>query len=144
MASEPFVIERVYDAPVKTVWNAITDDQAIKQWFMEFEKFEPRVGCDFQFTAEHKGFTYVHHCSVTEVVPDKQLAYSWRYEGYEGDSLVTFELFPEGNKTRIKLTHAGLETFPKLPSFARENFVAGWTSLVGESLKAYVEKQGAE
>src|SRR5262245_7842155 len=144
MANEPFVIERVYDAPVAAVWKAITDDQAIKQWFMPFENFEPRVGCEFEFTAEDKGITFVHHCRVTEVVPQQRLAYSWRYEGHEGDSLVTFELFPQGEKTRIKLTHAGLETFPKLPSFARENFVAGWTSLIGDLLKAYVEKQEAK
>ncbi|MCL4540124.1 MAG: hypothetical protein M1378_11115 [Bacteroidetes bacterium] len=31
------------------------------------------------------------------MVPQKKLAYSWRYEGHEGNSRVTFELFPKGN-----------------------------------------------
>ncbi len=40
----------------------------------------------------------------------EKLQYSWRYDGYEGNSFVTFELFAEGDKTRVKLTHEGLET----------------------------------
>ena len=141
MNAEPFVIERELDAPVATVWSAITDQTAIKKWFFEFEEFKPEVGFEFQFSGEDKGVTFLHHCKVTEVVPQKKLAYSWRYDGYEGDSLVTFELFPVGDKTRIKLTHTGLETFPKLPSFAKENFAKGWTSLIGELLKNFVEKR---
>ena len=144
MKAEPLVIERVLDAPLARVWNAITDETAIKKWFLEFEEFQPRVGCEFQFTGDDKGIKYLHHCRVTEVVPEKKLSYSWRYEGYEGDSLVTFELSPVGNKTRVKLTHAGLETFPKIPSFVRENFEKGWTNLIGESLKNLVEKHDSK
>jgi len=75
------------------------------------------------------------------VIVGKKLVYSWRYDGYEGNSIVTFELFEEGNTTRVKLTHAGLETFPKdKPDFARESFVKGWTYIIGTSLKDFVEK----
>ena len=55
-----------------------------------------------------------------------------------------FELFPEDGKTRLKLTHEGLETFPKTPSFARKNFMEGWTQIVGSSLKGFVEGDGAD
>jgi hypothetical protein len=55
---------------------------------------------------------------------------------------VTFELFPEGNQTRVKLTHTGLDTFPgDIPDFAKKNFATGWTDILGESLKSYLEKQ---
>ena len=81
-----------------------------------------------------------HLCKVTEVVPGKKLAYSWRYDGYPGDSLVTFELFETGEKTRLKLTHAGLETFAHLnPDFAVSNFVEGWTHILGTSLKEFLD-----
>jgi hypothetical protein len=53
--------------------------------------------------------------------------------------LVTFELFAQGNKTRLKLTHEGLESFPPIPDFAKTNFAEGWTSLIGSSLKDFVE-----
>jgi uncharacterized protein YndB with AHSA1/START domain len=138
-----FVIERVFDAPVALVWQAITDKDAIKQWSFDMKGFEPVVGCEFEFTGEKDGVVYVHRSVVKEVIPQKKFAYSWRYEGYAGDSLVTMELFPEGNKTRFKLTHDGLDSFPPLPKFARENFAAGWMAIVGSLLKAFVEKDGA-
>jgi uncharacterized protein YndB with AHSA1/START domain len=83
--------------------------------------------------------TYHHLCKITEVVPQKKLAYTWRYKGHEGNSLVTFELFGDGDKTRLKLAHEGLETFPKTPSFARKSFVQGWTQIIGSSLKDFLE-----
>jgi uncharacterized protein YndB with AHSA1/START domain len=142
MKNEPFVIERTYDAPVEKIWKAITDKDEMKQWYFSFEEFKPEVGFEFQFEGgPDKGPKYLHLCKITEVIPKKKLTYSWRYDGYEGISYVTFELFSEGNKTRIKLTHEGIETFPKSnPDFAKENFAMGWTDIVGRSLKDFVEK----
>jgi uncharacterized protein YndB with AHSA1/START domain len=138
----PFVIERTFNAPVELVWKAITTREDMKQWYFELEEFKAKAGFEFKFTVEHEGFTYVHHCRVTEAIPNKKLAYTWRYEGYAGDSLVTFELFAEGGQTRLKLTHKGLDTFPRIPAFARSNFMGGWTSLIGSSLKEFVEQGG--
>ena len=70
----------------------------------------------------------------------KKLKYSWQYRDYEGLSFVTFELFAEGDKTRLKLTHEGLETFPAIKDFARESFEGGWNYIIGKSLKEYMEK----
>ena len=79
-------------------------------------------------------------CKITKVVPGKKLQYSWRYKGYEGISFVTFELFAEGNKTRLVLTHDGLETFPATnEDFAKENFVEGWNTIIGTLLPKFVE-----
>ena len=74
------------------------------------------------------------------MVPEKKLAYTWQYENYAGESLVSFKLFPEGDRTRVRLTHEGLDTFPKLPDFARKNFTMGWTHIVGTGLKDFVER----
>jgi len=52
--------------------------------------------------------------------------------GHPGDSVVTFDLFAEGGKTRLRLTHEGLETFPKLPR-RQANFAAGLAEIVGTS-----------
>jgi uncharacterized protein YndB with AHSA1/START domain len=142
MKKEPFIIERTYNAPVEKVWKAITDKNEMKQWYFDLAEFKPVVGFEFQFTGEgHKGEKYLHLCKITDVVPDKKLAYSWRYEGFEGISFVTFELFDEAGKTRLKLTHEGLETFPaNNPDFAKESFAEGWTHIIGKSLKEFVEK----
>lgn len=140
MKNEPFVIERVLNAPADIVWKAITDKEQMKQWYFNLAEFKPVVGFEFQFEGGTETKTFLHKCKITEVIPGKKLKHSWRYDGYEGNSFVTFELFPEGNKTRIKLTHEGLETFPAIPEFAKENFAAGWTDIIGTSLKNFVEK----
>jgi uncharacterized protein YndB with AHSA1/START domain len=140
---EPLVVERTFDAPVALVWKALTDKEDIKQWSFNISEFAPRVGFEFQFYGGDENVKYLHRCKVTEAIPNKRLAYTWRYEGYAGDSLVTFELFAQGGKTRLRLTHEGLETFPKLPAFARKNFEQGWTEIVGTSLKNLVEGRHA-
>jgi uncharacterized protein YndB with AHSA1/START domain len=137
--TEPLVIERTFNASVEQVWKALTSKEDIKRWSFDMKEFKPELGFEFQFTGGKEGVTFFHHCKITDVIPNKKLAYSWRYEGYEGDSLVTFELFAEGGGTRLKLTHEGLETFPKIPDFAKSNFVAGWTHIIGSSLKEFVE-----
>ncbi|MEP7169333.1 MAG: SRPBCC domain-containing protein [Bacteroidota bacterium] len=142
MKIEPFVIERAYNAPVEKVWKAISDKDEMKKWYFDLPEFKAEVGSKFTFSGgKEDGIQYLHLCKITEVIPQKKLTYSWRYEGYEGNSFVTFELFAEGNQTRLKLTHAGLETFPVTnPDFAKENFVEGWTQIIGTSLKEHVEK----
>ncbi len=144
MKGEPLVIERVYNAPADRVWQAITDNAQMKQWYFDIDAFKAEPGFRFSFIGENEGRRYVHLCEVTEVVPGKKLAYSWTYQDYPGHSLVSFELFPQGNKTRVVLTHTGLETFPAdNPDFKRTNFMEGWTHIIGTGLKTFVEKEGA-
>lgn len=141
MSNQPFVIERTYNAPIEKVWKAITDKDQMKQWYFDIAAFKPEIGFEFQFEAGKGKKCYLHLCKITEVIIGRKLTYSWRYDGYEGNSFVTFELFAEGDKTRLKLTHTGLETFPMSnPDFAKENFATGWTALIGTSLKEFVEK----
>jgi uncharacterized protein YndB with AHSA1/START domain len=137
--AEAVVIERTFAAPVARVWKALTDVGEMKQWYFDLKEFKPEVGFEFEFIVEHEGMKYHHLCKITEVIPQRKIAYTWRYKGHEGDSLVTIKLFAEGDKTRLKLTHEGLETFPKTPAFARKNFETGWTAIIGSELKQFLE-----
>jgi uncharacterized protein YndB with AHSA1/START domain len=139
-AAKALVLERTYHAPVARVWKALTDVDQMREWYFDLKEFKPQVGFEFGFVVEHEGNTYDHRCQVTEVIPQKKIAYTWRYQGHEGNSLVTIELSPDGDKTRLKLTHEGLETFPKTPAFARGNFEKGWTAIIGTELKQFVER----
>src|SRR5438477_12658565 len=137
--TETVVIERTFKAPVAKVWQALTDVDQMRQWYFDLKGFRLEVGFEFDFVVEHEGNSYHHRCKITEVIPQKKIAYTWRYKGEPGDSLVTFELFGEGEKTRLKLTHEGIESFPKTPAYARKNFEAGWTAIIGSELKQFVE-----
>lgn len=143
MRSESILIEQTYQAPTSMVWKALTDKDEMKLWYFDLPEFKPLVNCEFQFMggpAEDR--QYKHICQVTEVISDKKIAYSWRYEGYPGNTLVTFELYDEGDQTKLKLTHEGLETFPaENPDLAKENFVVGWNWIIGTSLKEFLDKK---
>lgn len=136
---EPLIVESTYNAASNEVWQAITDRKDMKNWYFDVPEFTPEVGTEFTFKGENEGRVYIHHCKVIEVIPGRRLTHSWAYEGYEGMSYVTFELTPEGDQTKIRLIHEGLETFPPLPDFARNNFKEGWTMIIGTLLKNYVE-----
>ena len=139
MNNDPIVIEKIYNASIDRVWKAITDKDQIKQWFAEMVGFRPEVGAEFHFDGKDAGVVYDHSCKVLEVTPNKKLSYSFS-KGGEGNTLVSFELVAEGNKTKLKLTHSGFETFPQdKPAFARSNFFGGWTALIGKRLMELVE-----
>jgi len=136
------VIERIFDAPVEKVWRALTDETQMKQWyFPSMPSFKPVVGFETRVDVEHEGVVYEHLWKVTEAIPNKKIAYSWRYVGNPGESLVSFELFPEGKRTRLKLSHTGLASFdPQAnPQYASKNFFGGWTHFAGELAK-FLEK----
>lgn len=141
MNTEPFVIERTYNAPIEKVWQAITDKNKMKEWYFDLQEFKAEVGFEFQFIGGTEEKSYLHLCRINDVIPGKKLTHTWKYDGYSGQSFVTFELFDEGYKTSLKLTHAGLETFPPEPDFSRGNFEMGWTDILGRSLKEFVEKK---
>lgn len=133
-------VERTFKAPVSVVWKALTDKNEMKKWYFDLKEFKAEKGFVFQFVGgPPDGIQYTHVCEVTEVIPEKKLTYSWRYEGYEGISYVTFELRAVGNETIVTLTHTGIESFPKHPDFALGNFKEGWNQIINASLKEYVE-----
>ena len=138
--ADSVIVERTLKAPVTRVWKALTDVDQMREWYFDLKEFKPQVGFEFEFSVEHEGTTYHHLCRVTEVIPEKKIAYTWRYKSEPGDSLVTIELFAEGDNTRLKLTHTGIESFPKTPAYARKNFEQGWTAIIGTELKQFVEK----
>lgn len=135
----PLTFERIYNAPVERVWRALTEPEQIAAWFVPFSDFKPEPGFEFTFMGVTKeGTPKKHLCRVIEAVTNVKLSYSWRYEGFPGDSLVTWELAQDGDRTKLTLTHAGLETFPAEPAFARENYEKGWTHFTG-TLQTLVE-----
>lgn len=131
MKNEPLIIERTYDAPIHKVWQALTDKEKMRQWYFDLPDFKPEVGSVFTFEAGPAEEKYLHECKITEIVPNKKIAYTWRYPGYEGQSEVSFELSGDDGKTHLTLTHKGLESFPQTDVFKKENFNQGWTYFAG-------------
>ncbi|HRG88609.1 MAG TPA: SRPBCC domain-containing protein, partial [Chitinophagales bacterium] len=63
--TEPFVIERLLNAPVALVWKAISNKEEMKKWYFDLAAFKPEVGFEFSFTAGSETKQYLHLCKVT-------------------------------------------------------------------------------
>jgi len=139
----PFKFEHVYDAPIEMVWRALTNENEMRAWyFPQLKEFKPIVGFDFVFAND--GSSYQKEWRVTKVEYGSVLAHSWIYRGYAGSSEVNFELFKEGDKTRLILTHTGLASFPHDQHFARHRFEDGWKQILGINLKNHLVQRVRE
>ncbi|MBS1662543.1 MAG: SRPBCC domain-containing protein, partial [Bacteroidetes bacterium] len=134
------VIERTYDASVERVWAAITDPDQMRQWYMPLNDFRPEVGFETGFDVETKDKKkkFPHIWKVTEVIPGRKISYEWKFAGTPGTSIVTFELIPIGQKTKLTLTHIGLDSFRGYQGLETTNFREGWTNLLGTKLMNFL------
>lgn len=126
--------ERVYDA-----W---TQPARFASWFAassegpcELPEFDCQVGGKYRFRMKGSdGESYVGFGTYLELDRPRRISFTWQWEesGTEkGESRVTVDLTPEGEGTRVVLTHeklAGVES--------RELHSQGWTGCLSR-LVAY-------
>ncbi len=138
----PIIVEQTFDKAIEVVWQAITDIDHMHQWYFEnIPSFKTEVGFKTQFTVISEGRNFLHMWEITEVVPSKRIAYSWKYKEYAGEGLVVFELSVYNDLTKLKLTNSVLESFPDdIPEFKRESCISGWEYFIQFRLKEYLEK----
>lgn len=129
-------LERLLDAPVETVWRYLTEAELRSRWFMGGT--DATAGGEFELVVDH------------DKLSDKIAPYPENYASYKGtiwvekvirfeppnllettfqggkNGTVTYELFPDGERTRLVLTHAGIES----PT-GFQDFGSGWNSHLG-------------
>lgn len=138
----PVIVEQIYKASITKVWNAITEEYQMKKWYFDtMVSFKPVVDFETEFNVLSNGKDYLHIWKIIEVIPEKKITYSWKFGGYPGQSLVSFEISKENNLTILKLTEVGIESFPQdNPDFKRDSRIDGWTYFIKKRLKEYLER----
>lgn len=137
--TQPVVKEITIDAPVSRVWDALTKKEQIAKWLMPSDNFELTVGATFNMTGSSKGVEYPHICTITEIVPEKKLSYTWAVKDKLSDTLVTYELEEQEGKTKLTLTHSGWDKITLATEGAfRNDYNNGWEQVI-PGLKKYVE-----
>jgi len=141
MGNQLIVVEGIFNVPVSKVWNAITRKDEMKKWYFDLYEFRPEPGFQFQFWGgPAPDRQYLHLCEIIDAIPEKKLSHTWRYDGYPGNTMVTFELTEQDGKTLLRLSHQGIETFPEdNEDLSIGNFIAGWNSIIHVSLRNYLE-----
>jgi uncharacterized protein YndB with AHSA1/START domain len=132
-APDTIRLERMLDAPVETVWRYLTEAELRRDWFMGGS--DARPDSEFELVVDHDNLS-----AGTVPYPESYAAFKgavWtekviRFEpprllettfqgGKNGN--VTYELFPEGDRTRLVLTHSGIES-----GTGAQDFGGGWNS----------------
>ena len=139
--STPITVQHPINAPVEKVWKALTDKNEMKSWYFDIRDFELETGKEFNFYEPGGANQYHHQGEILEIIPDRKLKHTWSYPDFSVlKTIVIWELLPENGQTLVKLTHEGIENFKDLgDGFSRENFTEGWNTIIGQSLKEYLE-----
>lgn len=137
--TQPVVKELTIDAPISKVWKALTEKEQIAKWLMPSDNFELKVGTTFNMLGTSKGVEYPHICTITEIIPEKKLSYTWAVKDKLSDTLVTYELEELNGKTKLTLTHSGWDKVTLAAEGAfRDDYTNGWNQVL-PGLKNYVE-----
>jgi uncharacterized protein YndB with AHSA1/START domain len=133
IAPDAIRLERMLDAPPQTVWRYLTEAELRGQWFMGGT--DARPGSEFDLLVDH------------DKLSDEDVPYPESYAAFKGavwsekvirfepprlletsfqsgkNGTVTYELFPDGERTRLVLTHSGIES-----GTGAQDFGSGWNS----------------
>ena len=142
MKSDSLIVENTYNVAADKIWKGLTDNDEIKKWYFQLKDFKPEIGFKFEFLGgPEEGPHFLHLCEITQLVESQKLAYTWRYDGYPGNSEVSWELFEQAGQTRVVITHTGLESFSENgKDFSKDSFKGGWTYFLNDALKNYLEQ----
>ena len=99
--------EELLPHPIEAVWSALTNASAISAWLMRTRDFKPTVGTRFGLKTQLLSKSGWVEAEVTELEPLKRMVWAWSVADDAPQTTVTFELTPEDEGTRLKLTHVG-------------------------------------
>jgi uncharacterized protein YndB with AHSA1/START domain len=95
--------ETVLEAEPDRVWEALTDDELLSEWFAERARIDPREGGEVEFDCDDGS----RRGTVQRVEAERELAFTWSRDG-AGESLVTFSLEPVEIGTRLTVVERAL------------------------------------
>ena len=93
------LLRRSYDAGVEEVWDALTDAERLKRWFLPVTG-DLQLGGHYQLEGNAGG-------EILACDPPKQFKVTWVYGEATGLSELEVRLTPSGDGTVLELEHVG-------------------------------------
>lgn len=134
LAPDTIRLTRLLDATPEVVWDYLTRAELRRTWFMDGED-APAAGGSFAMVVNHDNLSSDDVPYPAEYADSKGARWTDEVLRYEPPRLlettfasgnqgtVTYELHPEGNKTRLVLTHRGV-----VSPTGSQDFGGGWNS----------------
>jgi uncharacterized protein YndB with AHSA1/START domain len=138
------IVSNKYNVPTHLLWEVLTKKHHMKNWYFDFaDDWKLNIGNQFEWlSADNECVKWLHLGVIMEVIDNKKLVHSWEYPGFQGSSIVTWELLSvDDNSTQLELTHHFKVPFdPNVEALRIENFEKGWAHILRNSLMEYIEK----
>jgi uncharacterized protein YndB with AHSA1/START domain len=115
-------VRRMLPVPADRVWRALTEPTALAAWFWP-ERFETTAEVDLRTGGRYRihGKPMAVSGEYVEVDPVTRLAFTWRWDGEEHESLVSMTLSETGDGgTELVVVHE------RLPEGEVEGHAQGW------------------
>jgi uncharacterized protein YndB with AHSA1/START domain len=117
MSGETLQIERTFQAPAQTVFDAWTSEEVMRRWFHGEHAWEtPEARVDLRLGgavrvvmrnpedgAEHGGGGH-----YTEIDPPTRLVFTWTWDDEDRETLIELDFEEAEGATTVRLTHSGL------------------------------------
>jgi len=134
MTSETLTFERIINAPASQVYRAFTRASALREWFSSAALADPRPSGRLYFWWNAG---YYASGEFTAVQENQELAFTWHGRNEPSTTRVQVSLQPEGEETRVTVTHAGIGSGEGWTETVKQ-FERGWQ--VGlENLQSLLE-----
>lgn len=101
------VFRRRYAKPVEKVWAAITVPERLADWFCEVEIEALREGAAISLYFAEPDVRATGRISVYD--PMSTMAWTWPHPSTGRESVIRFDVSPDGDGTRLTLTESGLD-----------------------------------
>ena len=119
-SDQEILLTRLFDAPPRLVFEAMTKPEHVKQWWGRLGdgysvpvcEIDLRVGGRWRFVNRHPKGEAAFHGEYREITPYSRLVFTEIFEEFPDTvSVVTFEFVEEGGKTRFtaKVRYPSLE-----------------------------------
>jgi uncharacterized protein YndB with AHSA1/START domain len=114
--------QHTFQSPISLVWDARTLEEEISSWFIKAD-FKAEVGYHYTFTHENTRIVG----DVLRVVPVTELIYTWKVEGTDVVTTVSWKLEEVDGGTLLTLEHSGISQYPGESAVVMfNNFEGGW------------------
>jgi uncharacterized protein YndB with AHSA1/START domain len=119
-------LDHLYAHPPAAVWRALTDPELHARWWAAGD-VKPIVGHTFELDMGPWG---KQPCEVLAATPERLFRY--RFAKGRLDTIITFQLSPEGEGTRLSFTQEGFDLDSPMSRAAFEGMKPGWPGILAK------------